>query len=324
LILLPQFISVTQQEDIIAGHSFPTYLSKKRGLYDAVFQHSRHLNDFPYQYALIGLALVGGLILLWKKVWWPLAVWLLLIVVNVDAGTPLGGGPVGVLAGGLGEFFYKDPRRIAAATTLLLMPTAGLALFVVVVAGAAGVKRLADRVKPLPAPGWTAATVVVLVLAILVSARQYLWRHIVLFGNKYDSVIVDNRDLAAMAHLATLPGARDTTIGNSNVDGTAWMYAVAGLHPLWTHYDFPQQTGPGYYRYVFWAHAREGTQNPSVVEAVRALNIRYILTSEPTVRGFAEPEGIRSLEKSESWAEIYNNGGAQIWEWRGTPAAPHS
>ena len=29
LILLPQFISVTQQEDIIAGHAFPTYLSKK-------------------------------------------------------------------------------------------------------------------------------------------------------------------------------------------------------------------------------------------------------------------------------------------------------
>jgi D-galactosaminyltransferase len=323
LILLPQFISVTQQEDIIAGHSFPTYLSKWQGLFDAFLQHSRHLNDFPYQYALIALAGVGGLILLWKKVWWPLAVWLLLIVMNVDAGTPLGG-PLGVVAGGFDEFFYKDPRRIAAATTLLLMPMAGIALFAVIVACAAGAKRLADRFKPLPAPAWTAATVAVLVLAILVSARQYLWRHIVLFGNKYDSVIVDKRDLAAMAHLATLPGARDTVIGNSNVDGTAWMYAVAGLHPLWTHYDFPQQTGPGYYRYIFWAHAREGASNPLVVDAVRALNIRYILTSEPTVRGFAEPEGIRSLEKSESWAEIYNNGGAQIWEWRGTPTAPHS
>ena len=323
LILLPQFISVTQQEDIIAGHSFPTYLSKKRGLFDAVFQHSRHLNDFPVQYTLTGLAAVGGLILLIKKIWWPLAVWLLLIVVNVDAGTPLRG-PIGVVAGGFGEFFYKDPRRIAAATTLLLMPMAGIGLFAAGMVAVAGAKRLADRFKPLPAPVWVSATAVLLVVATLASGRHYLYRHIVLFGNKYDSVIIDQHDLDAMAHLATLPGARDTIIGNSNVDGTAWMYAVANLHPLWTHYDFPQQTGPGYFRYIFWAHAREGFRNPWVVEAVRVLNIRYILTSEPTVRGFAEPEGIRSLEKSESWAKIYDNIGAQIWEWRGNPAAQHS
>jgi hypothetical protein len=57
-------------------------------------------------------------------------------------------------------------------------------------------------------------------------------------------------------------------------------------------------------------------------------NIRYILTSEPTVRGFTVPEGLRSLEKSKSWAKIYDNGGvnggAQIWEWRGNAAATHS
>ncbi|OBA79240.1 hypothetical protein A9W99_03645 [Mycobacterium sp. 1164966.3] len=322
LILLPQFISVTQQEDVIAGHSFPTYLSKRRGLFDAVFQHSRHLNDFPVQYAMIALAIVGALVLLLKKVWWPLAVYLLLIVVNVDAGTPLGG-PIGVMAGGIGEFFYKDPRRIAAATTLLLTAGAGLGLFAAVKVFAALGRRLTDRFRPVPAPAWAASTAVLLIVAILVSAWHYFPRHRFLFGDKYDSVMINHQDLDAMAYLATLPGARDTIIGNSNVDGTAWMYAVADLHPLWTHYDFPQQTGPGYYRYIFWVHAREGTSNPKVVEAVHALNIRYILTSEPTVRGFAEPEGIRSLEKSESWAKLYDNGGAQIWEWRGYTAAKH-
>ena len=165
---------------------------------------------------------------------------------------------------------------------------------------------------------WVAATVVLLMVSTVLTARHYLYRHLVLFGDKYDSVIIDQHDLDAMAYLATLPGARNTLIGNSNVDGTAWMYAVADLHPLWTHYDFPQQTGPGYYRYIFWADANTG--NPQVVEAVRALNIRYILTSEPTVRGFTVPEGLRSLEKSKSWAKIYDNGGAQIWEWRGNPA----
>jgi hypothetical protein len=323
LILLPQFLSVKQQEDIIAGHAFPTYLSKKRGLFDAVVQHSRHLNDFPVQYALIVLAAIGGFILLIKKIWWPLAVWLLLIVMNVDAGTPLGG-PIGVVAGGFGEFFYKDPRRIAAATTLLLMLMAGVALFAIVMLLVAGAKRLIEnRARPLPARFWAAATAVLLVGACLVSTWHYFPRHRFLFGDKYDSVIIDQRDLLAMAYLSKLPGARDTLIGNSNTDGTAWMYAVAGLHPLWTHYDYPVQLGPGYHRFIFWAYARKGDSDPRVVESIKALNIRYVLASGPTVRGFKIPDGLVSLDKSPYWALIYDNGGAQIYEWRGNGAATH-
>ena len=136
-------------------------------------------------------------------------------------------------------------------------------------------------------------------------------------------MIIDERDLMAMAYLAKLPGAHDTLIGNANTDGTAWVYAVADLHPLWTHYDYPQQMGPGPQRFIFWAYARKGDSDPRVVEAVKALNIRYILTSTPTVRGFAVPDGLRSLEKSKSWALIYDNGGAKIYEWRGNAPATH-
>lgn len=338
LILLPQFISVQQQEDIIAGHSFLTHLSKERGVFDAIFQHSRHLNDFPVQYGLIAVAAVGGAIFLVKRIWWPLVVWLLLVVVDVDAGNPLGG-PIGALAGGFGEFFYKDPRRISAAIALLLEPMAGIALFAIVMIVVAGARRATDRFTrspasgrghlprageyPQPGPVWVATTTVLLVVATVLTARHYFYRHLVLFGDKYDSVMIDQRDLLAMAYLATLPGAHDTVIGNANTDGTAWMYAVADLHPLWTHYDFPQQTGPGYYRYIFWTSARKGESDPKVVEAIRALNIRYILTSTPTVRGFAVPDGLVSLEKSTSWALIYDNGGAKIYEWRGRAPATH-
>ncbi|GAB1814211.1 membrane protein [Mycobacterium sp. MUNTM1] len=323
LILLPQFISVQGQEDIIAGHSFLTHLSKKRGIFDAVFQHSRHLNDFPVQYGLIAVTAVGGVIFLIKKIWWPLALWLVLVVVDVDAGNPLGG-PVGAAAGMFGEFFYKDPRRISAAITLLLEPMAGVAVFAIVVGVVAGAKRFTGRFRQLPAPVWVSATAVLLVATTVLTGRHYLYRHLVLLGDKYDSVMIDQRDLMAMAYLAKLPGGHDTLIGNSNVDGTAWMYAVADLHPLWTHYDFPQQTGPGYYRYIFWTSARKGDSDPRVLEAIKALNIRYIYTSTPTVRGFAVPEGLVSLDKSKSWALIYDNGGARIYEWRGNGTTPHS
>jgi D-galactosaminyltransferase len=331
LILLPQFISVQGQEDIIAGHSFLTHLTKKRGVFDAVFQHSRHLNDFPVQYGLMAVTAIGGVIFLVKKIWWPLALWLLLVVVDIDAGNPLGG-PVGAVAGMFGEFFYKDPRRISAAITLLLEPMAGVALFAIVLVVVAGAKRVTGRFRPSPpsgrrlgpAPVWVGVTAVLLVAATVFTGRHYLYRHLVLIGDKYDSVMIDQRDLMAMAYLAKLPGAHDTLIGNSNTDGTAWMYAVADLHPLWTHYDYPQQMGPGPNRYIFWAYARRGESDPRVVEAIKALNIRYIYTSSPTVRGFAVPEGLVSLDKSKSWALIYDNGGARIYEWRGNGTTPHS
>lgn len=334
LILLPQFLSVTKQEDIIAGHSFLTYLSMRHGLFDAVFQHSRHLNDFPYQYALTLLAAIGGFILLiqgyiWNrqalklswpvaalKVRWPLAVWLLLIVMNVDAGTPLWG-PFGTVAGAFGEFFYKDPRRIAAATTPLFTLMAAVALVTIVAGAVALLRRRVQARRPVPSRVWAASTVALLVGICVLSAWHYFPRHRFLFGNKYDSIMVDQRDLEAMAYLAKLPGARDTLIGNSNVDGTNWMYAVAGLHPLWTHYDYPVQMGPGYHRYIFWAHAREGDTNPKVVESIKALNIRYVLASGPTVRGFKVPEGLDFLNRSPYWTMIYDNGGAQIYEWHG-------
>jgi len=331
LILAPQFLGVIKQADIIAGHAFPSFKSVKQGVIDALLLHTRHLNDFPVQYGLVVLSYVGMAILLYKRIWWPAAVWLLLTVATIYSGAPFRN-PAGRAIEEFSQFFYNDPRRLAAVVTMLLTPMAGVALFAAVLVLIAGVRRVTDRVKqspargryPQPSPAWTAATALVLVAATVLIARHYLYRHLVLFGDKYDSVIIDQRDLMAMAYLASLPGARNTVIGNSNVDGTAWMYAVADLHPLWTHYDFPQQTGPGYYRYIFWTSARKGESDPKVVEAIKALNIRYILTSVPNVRGFATPDGLVSLEKSKSWALIYDNGGARIYEWRGDDAAPHS
>lgn len=313
LVLLPQFWAVKQQEDIIAGHSFLTHRSTKRGVFTAVFQHTRHLNDFPVQYALMAIVAVGGFVLLVRRVWWPLVVWLVLMVAIVDAGTPLRG-PIGTVAGAFGKFFYKDPRRLSAAATLLLMPMAGLGLLALVALLIVALRRASDRRLP-----WAAVTAALLVTVSLVSAWHYFPRHRFLFGDKYDSVMVDQRDLEAMAYLAKLPGAKDTLIGNGNTDGTAWMYAVAGLHPLWTHYDYPMQQGPGYHRFIFWAYADDADTDPRIADAVRVLNIRYVLTSKPTVRGFATPDGLVSLDKSKSWVRIYDNGEARIYEWRGAP-----
>ena len=315
LILAPQFLGVAGEADIIAGHAFPSFKSVKQGVIDALLLHTRHLNDFPTQYGLVVLSAIGMAILLYRRIWWPPALWLLLTVATIYSGAPFRN-PLGTAIEQFSQFFYNDPRRLSAVVTMLVTPMAAIAVFALV----AGAVALAKRVVTLPAPVWVAVTVALLVIGTVVSGRQYLYRHLVLFGDKYDSVMINQKDLDAMAHLATLPGARTTLIGDSNVDGTAWMYAVADLHPLWTHYDFPQQRGPGFYRFNFWAYA-DVDSDPRGAEAVRALNIRYVLTSAPTVRGFKVPDGLVSIDRSKSWAKIYDNGGAWIYEWRGALAA---
>jgi hypothetical protein len=324
LILAPQFIGVAQQAGIIAGHAFPSFKTVKQGAIDALLLHTRHLNDFPTQYGLIALAGIGMAILLYKRIWWPPVLWLVLTVATIYSGAPFSN-PLGAAIEQFSQFFYNDPRRLSAVMTMLATPMAAVAVFALVV----GAVAVAKRFIKLPAPVWVSATVLLLALTTVFSARQYLYRHLVLFGDKYDSVIINQKDLDAFAHLAALPGARTTLIGDSNVDGTAWMYAVADLHPLWTHYDFPQQIGPGYYRFIFWAYADADAlagvpeeKRALVPEAIRALNIRYILTSAPTVRGFKVPDGLVSIDQSRWWAKIYDNGEAWIYEWRGAPT-PH-
>jgi hypothetical protein len=324
LILAQQFIGVAQQAGIIAGHAFPSFKTVKQGVIDALLLHTRHLNDFPTQYGLIVLAGIGMAILLYKRIWWPPVLWLVLTVATIYSGAPFRN-PLGAAIEQFSQFFYNDPRRLSAVVTMLATPMAAVAVFALVV----GAVAVAKRFIKLPAPVWVSATVLLLALTTVFSARQYLYRHLVLFGDKYDSVIINQKDLDAFAHLAALPGARTTLIGDSNVDGTAWMYAVADLHPLWTHYDFPQQIGPGYYRFIFWAYADADVlpgvpeeKRALVPEAIRALNIRYILTSAPTVRGFKVPDGLVSIDQSKWWAKIYDNGEAWIYEWRGAPT-PH-
>ena len=317
VIMLPQFLGVLDQAEIIAGHAFITGVGKKQALFNAVFQHTRHLNDWPIQNMLIACAALGAAVLLVRRVWWPLAVWLLLVAATVHSSAPFGG-PIGALIRPYADLFYSDPRRLSAVVTMLLASWAGIGLYVLVVLAVAGA-RLAVRRWSLRDPGrrfWIGTAAALLVVSSLGLAWHYFPRNSLLMGRKYDSIMVNQKDLDAWAYLAGLPGARDSMIANANVDGSAWMYAVAGLHPLWTHYDFPVQQGPGLNRFIIWAYA-DDDHNPWVPMAVANLGIRYLMVSDTVVQQFHMPDGLVSLDTSRSWERIYNNGHARIYQWRG-------
>ncbi|OHU21032.1 hypothetical protein BKG76_09965 [Mycobacteroides franklinii] len=314
VLLYPQLSTLIQLSEIIAGHQFTTPWGKKRALLDALTQHTRHLADYPVQSALLWLALLGAVVLVVKRVYWPVAIWLLLIVAIIHSSKPFGGF-VGHAVALFSDAFYSDPRRLSAIVCLLLAPAAGIGLFTLAAAALAALRRA--RKAHTDARWALVATAIALAVVCSFSARHYFLPHKYLVGAKYDQVMVGPKKLDAFAYLATLPGAKDGIIGDGNVDGSGWMYAVAGLHPLWTHYDFPQQQGPGYHRYIFWAYADDADTDRRVTEAVHALNIRYVMTSTPVVQGFKVPDGLRSLDISRSWRKLYDNGAAQIYEWVG-------
>ena len=172
VLLLPQFLGVLQQAEIIVGHAFVTHEGKKRGLIDAMVQHTRHLNDFPIQWVLIILAAIGAVVLLVRRIWWPLAVWLLLVVSIVHSSAPFGG-PIGTLTGKFSDLFYSDPRRLSAVITMLLTAAVGIAVFTLASAVVAGARRLVDKGSP---RAWNAATAAIVVAVSVGIGLAYLPR----------------------------------------------------------------------------------------------------------------------------------------------------
>src|ERR1700760_3939232 len=159
LILAPQFIGVAKQADIIAGHAFPSFKTAKQGVIDALLLHPRHLNDFPTQYALVVLSAIGMAILLYKKVWWPPVVWLLLTVATIYSGAPFHN-PLGGAIEHFSQFFYNDPRRLSAVVTMLVTPMAAIAVFTLVAGAVTLAARIALQRFKVPAPVWVSTTVV--------------------------------------------------------------------------------------------------------------------------------------------------------------------
>src|ERR1700757_1106060 len=153
LILAPQFIGVLRQADIIAGHAFPSFKSVRQGIIDALLLHTRHLNDFPTQYGLDVLAAIGMAILLYKRIWWPPLVWLVLTLATIYSGAPFRN-PLGRAIEVFSQVFYNDPRRLTAVVTMLVTPMAAIALFAVVTLVVAAAKGLTEGFARSPASGW--------------------------------------------------------------------------------------------------------------------------------------------------------------------------
>ena len=200
--------------------------------------------------------------------------------------------PIGVFAGhGLAELYRWVDVRLAAARMLdprLRQRSAALAgalvtaLFLVASAGLYGGQNT-DRMR-LAAP---------------------------------DGPVVSHDEAQAMRVLATLvpPGER---VLNDRGDGSAWMYAIAGVLPVAGHYN-ASRIGPD--AFTLAGNFRDYPVDPQVREAVARLGVHYVMLGRGFVReDYRRQWGFRGLENKPWLEEVYRNPDAVIYRIRPTEA----
>ncbi|GAB2919496.1 hypothetical protein GCM10027047_16320 [Rhodococcus aerolatus] len=318
LALLPQVGGVLSQQADITVQTFPEQTTLTQAMGDAVLQRTRHLLELGPQWPLLGLAAVGLLVALALRAWWFVLAWVGFVVLCVSAIHPA---PFRGALLPLTGVFYNDPRRITSVITLLLPVMAGLAVVaaVLVVARAAGwaVRRAPGRADGTTLRrGLVAAGVLAgLVLAVGLAAG-YAPRNAEMADRARDGRLISPADQAMFTVLAGLPGAQDGTVLNQPYDGLGWAYAITGVRTQIRHYYEPTY-GPEQ-RVLLDAVDRAG-EDRAVDDALRALDVRYVIVSTPLYDPRqAPPPGFADLDAAPGLSKVYDNGEARIYAVRAT------
>lgn len=145
---------------------------------------------------------------------------------------------------------------------------------------------------------WLVAVLAVGAL-VLVTHGLYLGRNqVAMRHNTGEGPAVSSGEVAGFAELARLVPPSDRVM-NDRADGSVWMYALAGVHPVAAHYD-PTAAGPdvtllenSFNRY---------DEDPAVRAAAARLGVRWAVVGEGFLRpestrapGLTDLDGVRSL-----------------------------
>lgn len=128
-----------------------------------------------------------------------------------------------------------------------------------------------------------------------------------------DGPVVSSLEIDAMHVLADVvpPGQR---VLNDRGDGSAWMYAIAGVLPVAGHYS-SAQIGPD--TQLLNDRFNHYPDDPAVRAAVRRLHVFYVMLGRGFVRSdWQRAPGLVGLENADWLEEIYQNRDAVIYRIR--------
>ncbi|MEV4599408.1 DUF6541 family protein [Amycolatopsis sp. NPDC049253] len=263
--------------------------------------------DFPQWW--IGVPAFIGIILLvrHRRMMWMVGAYIVfggLFAATVSLETPL----IDTITGP----FYNDHWRIAA-----LVPLAGAVAFGEFAHTAAAwfARKVGTRVPLAPA---TVSLVGLLLLGVVVgglSRGGYIGRNSARLEINYgNGPTVSKDEEAAYAWLAahTVPGEH---VMNNKADGSAWMYALAGVMPVeWNFYGATPDTEAGYLS--VWLDDIE--QFPQVRKDLTDLHVRYVIVGKGMATPTAEQSvGVADITAGPDFREVFHNDGATIYQIEG-------
>jgi hypothetical protein len=201
--------------------------------------------------------------------------------------------------------WWNDQFRLVALATVPLCVIAGH--------GLAQVHDLLGRRVHVPLVTAAAAAAVLVLLSgglyagvnVRQSHRAYGYT-----AREDQSFAVTKNEVLAMQRLGDLVGPGERVLNDRN-DGSQWMYAVAGVHPVAGHYDGTLESPDVF---TLQAHFRDYDTDERVRAAVRRLHVRYVLIGRGYVREYnRRATGLRDLGGADFLTKVYENEDAVVY-----------
>ncbi len=218
--------------------------------------------------------------------------------------------------------WWNDQWRLIGMCVVPLALLAGHGVAEVQRAVADGIRALATKVDAGPPAlvGTTAkvvATGLVLMLFVTASEDLYLGRNVARMRLAApDGPVVSSLEAEAMRVLATLVPP-DQRVMNDRGDGSVWMYAIAGVHPVAGFYNF---SGVGTDALLLNTRFNSYPVDRSVRAAVARLNVSYVMLGRGFVRtDWRRAPGLLGLENAPWLQPVYRNKDAVIYRIRARP-----
>ncbi|MEO6090561.1 MAG: DUF6541 family protein, partial [Umezawaea sp.] len=129
-------------------------------------------------------------------------------------------------------------------------------------------------------------------------------------ANGYQPTVVSKNEARAMEKLGELVKPNERVLNDRN-DGSAWMYAISGAHPVAGHFDgsleSPDLTS-------LQNDFRKYETDPRVRSTIKRLNVKYVMVGRGYVRDFnRRAPGLRDLNSAAFLTKVYENEDAVIY-----------
>ncbi len=246
------------------------------------------------QWVLTVLAVFGGVVaVLRRQGGWLLLAGVAFALLGVQ--TMTGRLPVLHL---LASAFWNDYWRLGAMVAWVACALVGI--------GLAEVVRWAVRVPRLTVP----VTGVLVAAVLLAVTGGYVGRNVTRMAIGYTPGVVGPAQLAAMHALPRLVPAGQVVL-NDPMDGSAWMYSVAGVRPMFVHY----QVGPlSADQTLLLRSLNQLDTDPAVRAAVRRLNLEFVYAGDRAIYPWtSRSPGFLNLNTVADLRPVFRDGGATVY-----------